>query len=730
METKNAIIAGFFAGVCMISPARAEVANAENAAQPGSRQIDSQDIIVTARKRDESAEKIPIAIDVVSNKALATTGTSSLLQLQAVAPGLNLAEGPVGAEIGVTIRGLGSAPGSPSFDGSVSLFVDGIYAPRSREFASSVFDVERIEVIKGTQAALLGKNTSLGAINVITHKPGDKFEADLRSSYEFEFGSTLLAGGVDLPLADGLAVRVSGQRIDDNGWVRDALTNRTAPRNRDDAIRGVVSWQPANGVDVTLVAQHDLSNQRGSTVEFATLNPIAEQLAALAGAPGSLDDRLDYVNATSLTGPGTEQYERLQVDRYSGTINIALGGGTLTSVSGYSRYTDHNLSDTDFLPGDWATRGVDESSKQFSQELRFVSPTGGRIDYVVGELYLHNVLDSTSTFTANYPFGPAPGVNIAGSFRNDFLQKTNTFSSFGQMTVHATDALRFVGGLRYTHEKKTVDLARTVLVPGLYSLVIFPPYAPFRLSRSDGPIDYSVGVQYDLRPGIMTYVSYGKGTKSGGFASSATFLDQSEYNSEAARTIEAGIKAQDAGRRWLLNLSVFHTNVRNFQTVTFNGVTFNIFNTDLRSTGVEIEANWRPFEALKLYVNNTYADARDSRTDARVPLAPKWSGSGGFTFRQPLTGAVDFLADGSIDYRSSRTYQQDPTAAVIGNPFTTFNLSLAVADSGQHWEVRLIGRNLTDKKGVAFAFPTSIIGTQSVMSERSRTIALQVSAKI
>ncbi|MCJ8158294.1 TonB-dependent receptor [Sphingomonas sp. LaA6.9] len=692
--------------------------------------MDQQDIIVTARKRDESVQQIPIAIDVVSNKALATTGTASLLQLEAIAPGLNLAKAPVGAEIGVTVRGLGSAPGAPSFDSSVSLFVDGIYAPRSREFASSVFDVERIEVIKGTQAALLGKNTSLGAINVITRKPGDELAADLRGSYQFEFGSTLLAGGIDVPLADGLAVRVSGQRLDDNGWVRDTVAGHKAPRNRDDAIRAVLTWEALSGVDVTLVAQHNISKQRGNSVEFATLSPVAEQLAALAGAPGSLDDRLDYVNATSLFGPGTEQHERLKVDRLSGTVNFDLGGGTLTSVTGYSRYTDDNLSDTDFLPGEWATRGVDESSKQFSQELRYVSPTGGTVDYVVGGLYLHNELDSTSTFFANYPFGPAPGVNIAGSFRNDFFQKTETFSAFGQMTVHATDALRLIGGLRYTHEKKTVDLGREVLVPGLYSVVIFPPYAPFRMSRSDGPVDYSAGVQYDISPDITTYVSYGKGTKSGGFASSATFLDQSEYDSETARTLEGGIKAQDAGRRWLLNLSVFDTKVSNFQTVTFNGVTFNIFNTDLRSTGVELQANWRPVEPLRVYLNNTYADARDRNTDGHIPLAPKWSGSGGFSLNVPVTGAIDFLMDGSIDYRSSRTYQQDPAAAEIGNPFTTFNLSIAAADSNEHWEVRLIGRNLTDKKGIAFAFPTPIIGTQSVMSERSRTIALQVSVKM
>ncbi|MDP3907567.1 TonB-dependent receptor [Novosphingobium sp.] len=727
MKRQILVATGLCALTCLASPAVAQSVgtDAEAEAQPPS----EGDIVVTARKREETAQRIPISIGVVTDAALTRTGSSSLLQLEAVAPGINLAKAPTGAEIGVTVRGLGSAPGSPSFDNSVSLFVDGVYAPRSREFASSMFDIGRIEVIKGTQAALLGKNTSLGAINVVTRKPGREFSLDLRGSYEFEYGSTLVTGGVDIPLGETLAVRLSGQTLNDKGWVRDGITGRRSPRNRDDAIRAVLVWEPTPDIDITLVGQHDYSVQRGSSVEFATLNPVAELLAGLAGAPGSLDNQLDNRNATYLTTPGSEQVERLKVDRFSATVNVGVGEGTITSVTAYSRYTDANLTDIDFLPGNWGTRGIDETSKQFSQELRYVSPSGRTVDYLVGGLYLHNELDSQGLFDARYPFGPPGLPNIDGAFQNEFVQKTDTFSAFAQLTVNATDQLRLTGGLRYTSEKKNVDLARLVVRPGLYSLGIFPPYAPFSDSRTDSPIDYSGGVQYDVTPDIMLYASYGKGTKSGGFASSATFLDQSEYSSETARTIEAGVKAQDAGRRWLFNLSLFSTRVDNFQVVTFNGQTFNIFNTDLKSTGFELEASWRPVDGLRLFINNTYADAKDRLTGTAIPLAPKWSGTGGFSFRQNLSDSLVFMADGSIDYRSSRTYQQDPAASVIGNAFTTYNLSVAFGDANDRWEARLIGRNLSDKRAVAFSFPTPIIGTQSVMSERPRTIALQLSFK-
>lgn len=687
------------------------------------------DVVVTARRRDETVQKVPIAIDVVTPRALAVTGVASLQQLQAVAPGVNLARAPDSSEVGITIRGLGSSPGAPSFDSSVSLFVDGIYAARGREFSTSMFDIQRIEVIKGTQAALLGKNTSLGAVNLITRTPGNKLEADVRASYEAVYGSTLVTGGIDVPITDKLAVRVSGQRLDDKGWVRNILNGRLNPADRDDAARVVVVWKPTTAIDLTAFAQHDVTRLTGSPVEFVSLNGAVQLLQALAGAPGMLEARLDRHNATSFGGLGGEQHERLRVDRYGLTGNLHLGGLTLTSITGYANHRSVDASDSDFQAGDYGIRNEDERSKSFSQELRLVSAGGNRVDFVLGALYLHDILDIYGDLTANYPFGPAPGVNVAGRFRASFQQTTDTGSFFGQATLKLTDRLRANAGARYTIEKKDADFSRTVVVPGLYSLRVFPPYAPFSRTRHDKPFDYSGGLQYDLTPNVLLYASYGKGTKTGGFASTTTFLDRSEYGSETARTVEGGVKAQDAGRRWLLNLSGFYTKVRNFQVATFNGTTYDIFNTDLRSQGFEVQAYWYPAKPIRLFINNTYADAEDSKLHRRIPLAPKWSGSGGFALRAPFARGVDLMLDGSVDYRSSRSYQQDPAAATISPPFTTLNLSFALGSSDDRFEARVIGRNLTDEIAPAFAFPTPVVGTQSVVPERGRTVAFQITGR-
>lgn len=688
-----------------------------------------QEVIVTARRRSETVQNVPATVSVVGEQALASTGANNLQQLQSVAPGLNLAKAPTGNEIGVTVRGLGSAPGVPSFDSSVSLFVDGVYAPRSREFAGSMFDVERIEVIRGTQAALLGKNTSLGAINLITRKPGNTFAADLRGSYEFDRGSTQVTGGMDVPLGPTLKARVSGIFTDDNGFTKNEVTGSYAPRIRDVAVRGLLVWTPSDTLDVTGLVQHDVAKNYGSPVEFVQMTDLPPLLAALAGHPGVVETKLDRHNA--LTTLGGEQFERLVVDKYALTANLKLGDYTLTSVTGYSRYTDKNVSDADFLPGDYLIRPVDELGKQFSQEVRLLSPTTGRFDYIVGALYIDSRLRNTTTLTANYPFGPAPGLNITGSTRTDFDQHSDTISLFGQGNYKLTDALNVTGGLRWTREKKDVDLGRTILVPGLFSAAIFPPYAPFSLDRVEKNVDYSVGVQYRIDTNAMVYASYGKGTKGGGYAQSVTLLDQAEYAKEVAKTAEIGVKLQDSGRQWLVNLAAFNTRVDGFQLVTFNGIQFLIGNTDLRSRGFELESYWYPVSGLKLFLNNTYADAKDRITGGAIPLAPKWSGSGGFTYHTALTSRLDFKLDGSIDYRTKRYYQQDPLTSPPGRAFTPVNLGVAIGSHDDRWELRLIGRNLFDETEIAFATPTPILpaGNQNAIAERGRTVALQLSAR-
>lgn len=688
-------------------------------------------VIVTARKRTETIQEVPATIGVVSAEKLAASGATTLTQLPSVAPGLNMTASPNSNEFGVTVRGLGSAPGNTSFDSSVSLFVDGVYAPRNREFAASMFDIERIEVVRGTQAALLGKNTSLGAINIITKRPGARLGGDLRVAREFEVGATSVTGGVDLPLSDTFAVRVSGQYVDKDGAVDNRVNGRDAVRLKDKALRGVALWRPSEAFDLVAMAQHDQVDNRGTPAEFVASNGVPELLQALAGAPGTLDTRLDLQNGVTAPAIGGEQHGRLTSDRYSATARYGLGDYELTAVSGYSRMKNLSSDDYDFQAGDYLYGTTDERGRQFSQEVRLSSPVEDRFSYLIGALYLDGELDVRTTRVANYPFGPAPGVNVAGAYTQRFDQTTRAYSVFGNAIYKFSDRLQGQVGLRWTKEDKDVDLARTPTTPGLFSVVLYPAYAPFTSSRTERSFDYSVGLKYDLNANANLYASYGQGTKSGGFASSVTQLDKAAYLEEVARTAEAGVKLSAANGLWVFNAALFDTRVDDFQLVTFTGLQFEIGNTDLKSQGLEVETYWRPIRGLRLSLNTTYADATDEKTGTTPPLAPKWSGNAAAAYAHPVGQTLEARVEVSIDFRSKRYYQQDPATSPAGEAFTPVNLSLALASPNAGWELRLIGRNLLDERELSFAFPTPIVGAgaQNGIAEEPRTIGLQFSVK-
>jgi iron complex outermembrane receptor protein len=690
-----------------------------------------EEVVVTARKRSETVQDVPASVGVVSAEALVAKGAVSLTQLPSVAPGVNMSKSPGSNEFGVSIRGLGSAPGNASFDSSVSLFVDGVYAPRNREFAAALFDIDRIEVIRGTQAALLGKNTSLGAVNIITRRPGDDLAADLRVSRELEVGANLVAGGVDLPVSDTFKLRLSGQYTDSDGPVKNVLTSKTAVRLQDAALRAVATWKPNDRLDATFFAQRDRVDNDGNPAEFVAATGAPQLLQALAGAPGTLETRLDRHNAVTSPSSGGEQAGQLISTRYAATLNYDLNGYTLTAITAASRMVSRSHDDFDFQAGDYLYGDTNETGKQFTQEIRLVSPVDRRLNYIVGALYLDGSLDIAQTRTANYPFGPAPGVNVTGAYGQVFDQDTKAVSLFGQGVYKLTDRLRAQAGLRWTSEDKDVDLARTVIAPGLFSVGLFPAYAPFALSRGEKSLDYSAGLQYDLSANANIYVSYGQGTKSGGFASSVTRLDKAEYDKEVAHTAEIGLKLQGEGRRWVVNVAAFNTKVDDFQLVTFTGLQFDIGNTNLRSRGVEVETYWYPVRDLRLFANATYADAKDLLTGKVPPLAPKLTASAGLAFTRPLSDTLDLKLDGSVDHRSKRYYQRDTASAPPSQAFTTLNAGLAIAARSQRWELRLIGRNLANKNALAFAYPTPIlpVGNYNAVSEQPRTVALQLSLK-
>lgn len=720
------------------------LAQAQNLPQPmiGAPQNDvsdqSDDIIVTALKRNSSAQDTPATVSIVSGRLIEKINVTSGLDLPAITPGVLIQTAP-GALPVAAIRGIGSNASNQSFDQSVALFVDGVFAARGRDYVASLFDVSDIQVIKGSQSAVLGKNTTIGAIALTTRRPEFGFHYGASYSHEFTLGDDSLDAMLNIPLGNGLAVRAAGRMADLEGWVKNDLTGKDSPRVRTRAGRISLRWQPNDAIDWTGSYQHETYKSDGQILYVAgdSQGRVATYAAA-AGDPLFTAAFNDRTRATPRPG-SPDTFARNASHRLISTLTYDIGGGfDVTSITSYFKSTGSLLNNNNAVINApvifFADRGGDRT---LSQEIRATTPSLGIFDFVFGGLYYHNIYNFDVGFDA---VAPSP---ILGAERTRFRQKTVDWSGFLSIDAKVSERLMMTGALRYTTEDRDADYARDIIRNGNLIAAIYRPFAPTALSRSKDFLDGSVSAQYRFTSDGMAYMSFGKGSKSGGFANAPndpTALrpngrSTAEYDDEVARTVEAGVKIGRAGGTHL-NLAVFNVDVKNFQTSLFSGTTFIVKNIDVRSRGVEIEAMWRALESLSFSVNATYADAINKSPAANerreLVRAPKWSGIATVNYQTDLSDALRLSTDGSAEFRT-KLYFQDALNSTVPptKSFVKLGARIGIEHRETGIEVAVIGRNLNNKRVPNYGtglFP-GIPGAYLASSEPPRTIALQIAIR-
>ncbi len=701
------------------------------AAKAAKGQSGLEEVVVTARKRKERVQSVPATVTVLSKKQLQQDAVASFQDLTNVAPALNVSRSPSPGQFAVTVRGLGTQPGNPSLDSSVSLFVDGVYTPRSREFSDAIFDVADLEVIKGTQAALLGKNTSLGAVNLVTTRPGDTYGADLTYQHGFQFGADRVEGGVNLPLTPDFRIRISGLYDAEGGPITDVISGQHGTDVTDSAVRVSAIWDVTEDLRINAVYQTSKDQFSGPIGIFSEATPEAAFLAGLAGYPGAFTSGFNYKTATYSQTYGTTNSANQSSHRGALTINYDIGNMTLTSQTAYtgSRYLSDpgNVAN---LPGNYAQQFTQDNSNQFTQEVRLASTTRGRFDWIVGLFYLNGHYINSTTQALDYPPFTIPGLPlpVGGSEDTLFDQFDTAYSAFGQANYNIWGPLKITAGLRYTYENKDAYDERLDLKPGLYSLVINPPFRPLHLADGAGSIDGSIGLNYNITPDVLAYLSFGQGTKAGGFSSAASDLANSEVQPEVAKTTELGFKSQFLDHTLTANGAAFFTTVHNYQLVTFNGINFVVGNTDLQSAGFESEIDYLPIPHLRLYWNNTFADSEDERFGGKIPFAPRWSGSYGAYYTWDVTDTKKVDLNFNLAYRSGEYSQQNPETSPELSQSRRLDASIGLQDTKQGWELRVIGKNILDEHVFAFEYPAVLLpaGNQIGVPQNPFQLLLQL----
>jgi outer membrane receptor protein involved in Fe transport len=735
------------------------------------------EVVVTAQRRTERLQDVPISAQVVSGQTVVVQNLNTLEDVTEIVPSVHI--GANGRSSDMYIRGIGSGE-NQAFDQSVGTFIDDIYHGRSRTSAATFLDLDQIEILKGPQSTFFGNNAIAGAFNITTQKPSTGFGGTARALYG-EYGEYATEAAVSGPIADTVAVRVAAIADGTNGWLDDVNVGLHVPRERNEAGRLSVLFHPGDQLDATLKIEGSRNrNTGGLGIGIGACPPPAPfVVAGFCGAALAQNVPTGLDNDKISQSPGQEV--NLDTDEYVLTVNYRNWNQTLTSVTGYYGYRYNLNLDADSTPATLLNIQAPEDYHQFSQELRIASPTDQPIEYVGGAYFQSDQLRFDQDFgyffvsptvAALRPFAPLVPYLPLGQDTH-FAQPEDTYSLFGSVSWHATDRLTLSEGLRGSYDRKTYDwnLFYGTSTQAFGGIVPLPssvaPLAPLlglgnpntlSGSRTDHAWMPSSKIQYQLDPTTMAYLSYTRGFKAGGFngADTSGVAANLPYGPEHVNAYEAGIKSTWLNSQLRVNFDLFRSDYSDLQVSTNLASTAGTFISLVknaatsRSQGAELEAQWVATGHFRLATEVTYLDAyyvsypnvsptqiqqffgvsNQDLSGRPTEFAPKWSGSVTGTFTTALPGDYRLTAD-VTDLFSSPYFlsgTDDPT--VEQSSYQRLDGRVSIETPDRRWAFDVVGKNLTDRNILTFAAPYTLSpGSLYQAKQQSRSVAAQVRFK-
>tara|TARA_R100001244_G_scaffold6593_41_gene8530 strand:+ start:14273 stop:16564 length:2292 start_codon:yes stop_codon:yes gene_type:complete len=729
------------------------------------------EIVVTAQKRAEGLSDVPISISAVTGETIEAYGQTNLESVSSSIPNLKITQTAIANRI--AIRGIASGD-NKGFEQSVAMFVDGVYYGRDQLSRMPLVDLQRIEVLRGPQPTLFGKNAIAGAVNVVSRRPSEEFEGSVSASYEFEHKEKRITGVLSGPISDNVGARVVGYYRDMDGYFFNTKQNRNEPNVREAFVRGIVDFKGDGPLTADLKVEYADFKTKGQPRE--AFGPVGIYSLVFAG-PLFVETNEDYVRAD-----GGYQ-SRNKVFNTVLNANLELGEHTLTSVTGYLDYNVKETIDVDFVnPALLDGTRQSEDYRQFSQELRIASPGDQPFNYIAGVYYQNTKLGVTDHVQFN-PFFFATPFRALGDTSNDrvYSQKSDLISVFAQGEISLTDSLRVTLGARFNHESKTGSRALAVnrgplslaAMPAISDPAVIGTFRALNIEAHNisGKLNESsfnpmANIQYDITGDLMFYASFARGSKAGGFDIRGNSLPTSTtvatpgafvFGDEQADNFEAGLKYKT--RNLAINVSAYRTKYRDLQTNVFDGVlSFNVRNASgAKTQGVEADMRWAIDDHFTLSGAIAYLDFEFtnfplgqcffqqvpdngtfcSYSGQRNALTPKWSGNLNGDFSHEIGGNMKFGINLNADFSSSyiAAANLDPRTRQSGYVKMGARVSLGHIDN--NWTIAMVGRNLTNERimQTAGALPlaTTFTGGAGIaynaIYDRPRNIALQFDVK-
>ena len=696
-------------------------------------------VTVTTRRREESSQDVPTPMSVVSGQTLETQRVYRIQDLQQLVPSVNVAYMHA-RQSSVSIRGLGNNPASDGLEGSVGLYIDNVYLGRPGMAVFDLMDIEQLEVLRGPQGTLFGKNTTAGVINISTRAPSFTPERSIETSVG-EDGYFQTKGTLSGPLNDQLAGRISAYRTRSDGDIKNEFNGHDLNGGSRDGFRAQLLFKPNENFNLRWIGDYNEEDSSAGTRVLYNTGPTINGVnlySARAAAAGAT-----LVNGSHRkVNLDNDQHVTVHQGGTSVEANWTLPSDfTLTSVSSYRFWNFTPRNDDGLNVPATYNAGVSVEDKQYSQEFRLASPKGEFFDYVLGAYYFGSDLDNKSfayygpqaDIWNGTPRGALANVNSVG--RGHI--KTDSFALFAQGTWHLTPRLDFTAGVRGTYEEKNAWVNRDAPVGGA---AVTGAAATARRGRT-GAYDSGDLNQYSSSPSgllnlsyrftddLLGYATLSHGEKSGGVnlvvgSAPTAGADSLLIGTERANNAELGFKSTLWDRRLQLNANVFWTQVNAYQTNAYDDVNRVQYLTNagsVRSRGVEFETTLIPLRGLTLNFNGSYNDVsylsyKDAPCPPEVSQAPgapascdlsghqvvgasKWIGNANGKYEWNLDNGLQPYVTGSYAFRSKAVgtvedsdYGQIPSYAVV-------NLSTGLRgdfNQGQ-WDVSLWLKNAFDK---------------------------------
>jgi iron complex outermembrane receptor protein len=751
----------------------AQAARGQSTDSPAAPASDSgkvAEIIVTAQRRSESLQNTPVAVTAITGDALAAQHIDNLSNISAVTPSVNFqSTNNAQASANLEIRGIGTVGSNRAFEGSVGVFVDGVYLSRAGQLLSNFLDFASLQVLRGPQGTLFGKNTTAGALLISSVSPEfDRYDG----SYEVtvgNYGAVLARVASNVPVSNTIALRFAALISNVDGYIENPNGGDRYNDHRPRAFKAQVLFEPNSALTFRLIGDISIEHENccyGSVIVIpGPVQPLINALTAANGLKLASANPFDYQAVLNLN---TDQHidDRGAVLLSDWEISPET---SLHAVTAYRVWSESQLgADFDFSGADILRGNETFRSRQFSQEFDLHGriweiPLFKSVDYLAGLYFAHEALMATrdlfwgqqaqtywNALFAPFPPGTveaAPGQWSAERYPGD----DKSYAAFTHFTFNVTNKIGALMGLRFTKEIKHGAFENPYFDPArneVFRVLGIQPGPQFNATHSDSAVSGTGGLQYVFDTGKMAYITYSRGFKAGGInldnnaaglvannpgiVPGATPLNPT-YRPEKIDGVEAGFKADYLDDKARSNLAVFYDKISDLQVAQFLGLQFAVLNApSAKVYGAEIENSYRVTRNITLTAAATaLPEARIAEShvlgpplsDRRFAQAPRWAGSLGANARRSLNQSVAVTARAALQY-TGRVYTDTSSNYQIDS-VTLLNAGLGIESVNRNWSVEAWCLNCADRRYYIFTFPVPLqTGTQGAYVGAPRTFGL------